>query len=671
MPTPTWIENTIRAILLEELRKKGVEGAGPVSYNIPQVGRLEPDAILEDGGQYLVETKLGDETKLAEALADLHDYTKYIDSNGAFAIVYPKSLKKIPLIVSRVREQILSPQARYVATAIFNDNRPTDHCAGDFEALTSWVATHVLRPPEIVRVDVDFLIGMLQSNVGSLSTLMTHLKVSDLERMFGGRSVFENILQYEQNKYPIIHMRRAAAYLLENQILFYHILSTRSKTEFDPIDETKIRLPTDLNGYFRKAADRYPAIFGFDIPSKLKVKATPTIKRIIKSVKALKFEKISLDLVGKVFHNLIPFDTRKTVAAFYTNVNAAEMLAKLSIFDPNVAVMDPACGSRTLLVAAYRRKRELSEATGKFDENKHKQFLEQDITGIDIMPFAAHLAVIHLTLQAFEYVTKKLRVAIWDSTELQPEQKIPPLRKELRELYKSVTLDTFKDKERSPTQEELFVEKGTLTDEDLTIGKVDVIMMNPPFTRQERLDEYKQALDRRFADFRDYMHGQIGLYGYFIFLADRFLKESGRLALVLPATILRVQSAEGIRELLADNYEIEYVITTWQKLAFSEGDWFREVLLLARKKSEQRAMKECAVIRLKNSPSNLDEASECAQHIAQARNSREEENKWVHAKFISQDELAAKVSNWFDYISLYDERIIEIWNNVVKRITQN
>jgi len=35
--------------------------------------------------------------------------------------------------------------------------------------------------------------------------------------------------------------------------------------------------------------------------------------------------------LGKVFHELIPFEVRKAVAAFYTNNEAAEILAQLAI----------------------------------------------------------------------------------------------------------------------------------------------------------------------------------------------------------------------------------------------------------------------------------------------------------------------------------------------------
>lgn len=103
----------------------------------------------------------------------------------------------------------------------------------------------------------------------------------------------------------------------------------------------------------------YSSVFGFDVASCLPDSATEAVKKAVIAVKALAPEKIRHDLLGKVFHELIPLEIRKAVAAFYTNNEAAELLAQLAIDKPDAKVIDLAVGSGTLLVAAYRQKREL------------------------------------------------------------------------------------------------------------------------------------------------------------------------------------------------------------------------------------------------------------------------------------------------------------------------
>lgn len=65
LPKPT--EMTVRRLLLKELEKRGVKVTPEVSYSTP-VGRMMPDAVLRNGGDYVVETKLGAEAKLFDAL---------------------------------------------------------------------------------------------------------------------------------------------------------------------------------------------------------------------------------------------------------------------------------------------------------------------------------------------------------------------------------------------------------------------------------------------------------------------------------------------------------------------------------------------------------------------------------------------------------------------------
>jgi tRNA1(Val) A37 N6-methylase TrmN6 len=391
------------------------------------------------------------------------------------------------------------------------------------------------------------------------------------------------------------------------------------------------------------------------------------------AVKALAPEKIRHDLLGKVFHELIPFEVRKAVAAFYTNNEAAEILAQLAIERAYAKVLDLACGSGTLLVAAYRRKRELLlKEKGEFTLEDHKRFLEQDLTGIDIMPFAAHMAVVHLALQALAagHEAEKVRIAVWDSTELEPGQTIPAISRELKAAYKRPTLELFF--EGKPPVEEAYVEKGAVTlegigGEQIPLEKADVVIMNPPFTRQERLPkEYKDALMKRLKDYIDYLHGQLGLYGYFILLADKFTKENGRIALVLPATILRVKSAEGVRNFLAEKYRIEHIITTWQRAAFSESAQFREILLIARKPRENGEEHHCVVTVLKKMPASLEEAKAWAWRIKNfvslENETYEDENFTIYK--IGYEELKMTLENMFTLISTHTPLLTRLWTKV-------
>jgi hypothetical protein len=673
MSTPLPTEMTVRNFLTKELEKRAVKVQTEWSYTTP-IGRLAPDMRLMNGAEYVVETKLGAESKLLDAIVRLYDYSKYTDAKGAFAILFPEELRR-RWTTEMLEKMAVDPKLKYVAIAIFKDNRPSTKYEGNLSELADWIASQVLKPLA-VEADTGFAIKVLTEAVEAITLSVKSLKSKDLEEIFGGRTVFENILQYEEGHYPLDEMRQAATYLLVNQIIFYHVLST-ANPQLQAIDEGKIGKPLDLLRYFEAVLKiDYTSVFGFDVASKLPESATDIIKRVIVVVKALAPEKIGHDVLGKVFHELIPFNIRKAVAAFYTNNEASELLASLSIDKPDATVIDLACGSGTLLVAAYRRKRELLHCDNKgISLEDHKRFLEHDLTGVDIMPFAAHLAVMHLSLQALLHETEKVRIAVWDSTQLKPKMSIPAIFSELKAAYRKPTLDMFKDKFVIP--EDAHIKKGAVTlegvgGEEIPLEKVDLVMMNPPFTRQQRIPkEYKAILARRFKDNLQYIHGQIGYHGYFILLADRFVKDMGRIALVLPATVLNADGFQGLRKFLTERYSIEHIVTVWQRAAFSEGAQFREILLVARKQKPSMKSKACAVTELKRMPNGMQEARDFAtkmQGIAKRKTVGtvfEDDNMQI--SMIAQSDMQRNSDNLFKLIAFKEKNLIKLWFSILDK----
>lgn len=669
-------EMTIRDFLTRALETRAIKVTTEWSYSTP-IGRLVPDMLLRNGAEYVVETKLGAESKLLDAIVKLYDYSKYTDAKGAFAVLFPEELRR-PWSIEMLEKIAVDPKLKYVAAAIFKDFRPSQRFVGNLSEIADWIASQVLKPLA-VQVDTSFAIKVLTEAVEAITLSVRSLESKDLEEIFGGKTVFENILQYEEGHYPLEEMRQAATYLLVNQIIFYHVLS-KADSQFEAIEESKVHKPSDLLRYFEKVLEvDYTSVFGFDVVSKLPVSAIDIIKRVIVVIKALAPEKIEHDILGKVFHELIPFNIRKAVAAFYTNNEVAEMLANLSIDNSNASVVDLACGSGTLLVAAYHRKRELLKSDGKaISLEDHKTFLEHDLTGIDIMPFAAHLAVMHLSLQALLHETEKVRVAVWDSTELKPGMEIPAISSELKAAYRRPTLDMFQG--GLSITKDAFIKKGAITldglgGKEIPLEKVDLVIMNPPFTRQERLPkDYKKSLERRLKEYRKNLNGPIGLHGYFIFLADRFVKPNGKIALVLPATTLRIAAMKGIRKLLVSEYVIEYIITTYQRAAFSEGASFREILLVGQKAVKTRNHTEnsnCLVVFLKKNPQSVQEAKELSQMLKNRRAELKEnnvyENECIQCKSVSQSDLKTSVSNLFKFIAASDLEIAKTWEKIEKR----
>jgi len=677
-------EMTLRDLLVEELKRKGVVVIPEMSFRTVDGRRLAPDLVLKNGAEYVVETKLGAETKLLDAMVQLYDYGKHVtEVKGAFAVLFPEELRRpwpSDVIMSIARDA----KTQISCIGIFKDLRPSQPFKGSLFEVVDWIAGHVLKPL-VVEADTGFAIRVLRDAVDYVTASVRMLQSKELEDIFGGKSVFENVLQYKEGRYPLEEMRHAATYLLVNQLLFYHVL-TRVDASFAVIDEDRLKHPADLRAYFEPVLRRdYSSVFGFDVASRLPDSAVDAVKKAVIAVKALAPEKIRHDLLGKVFHELIPFEIRKAVAAFYTNNEAAEILAQLAIDRADAKVMDLACGSGTLLVAAYRRKQELlKKGRGGFTIEDHKRFLESDLTGIDIMPFAAHMAVVHLSLQALAagHEAEKVRIAVWDSTELEPGQTIPAISRELKAAYKRPTLELFM--EGKPPKEEAYVEKGAVTlegigGEQIPLEQADLVMMNPPFTRAERLPErYKEQLKSRLKEYEDLIYGRVGLHLFFVFLADKFTKINGRIAFVLPATVLRIVSMKGARKLWVNKYHVEYIITTWERAAFSEAAQFREILVIAKKlknykqKDEISNSLKCGIVVLKQLPKNAEGARRIAEVIQNKRletaigDAYEDENMLLSV--ISQGELKETVDNLFTLISVSDLHLLKLLQRITQKV---
>jgi hypothetical protein len=599
---------------------------------------------------------------IAKIQNDYLKHAKLLGLNGGFAILYPQELAQ-PMPVEALRKLVDEGQFKLVAMFPPEDARPFLVHEGRLVKIADTIADYVLQPPKLIEPSVAYIIRALRETANYIVAGLRHLSGKSLKDFFGGESVFTYILQYEEGEIPEEDMRLGASYLLVNQLLFYHVLQRR-RTGFDEIDPDTIDEPKRLERYFERVMDvNYRAIFAFNVASLISPKFTNEVRKIISVVHGVAPEKVGGDLLGTIFHDLIPFDVRKRVAAFYTNVFAAELLSTLSLDKSEAKVADFAVGSGGLLVSAYRRKKEL--LGGSFGQEQHRRFVEEELYGIDVMPFAANVAACHLALQSPQFLTNKANIAIWDSTDIKPGIKIPSAAHVGLVLTGQSTLDTHVGE---PKRRKGVVSlREETADQEIQLNPVDLVIMNPPFTRQERIpEEYKRVLVDRFSDgYKEYLHGQMGYYAYFILLADRFLEEDGRIAFVLPATVLRVQSCEGVRKLLAKKYHVEFLITNVSRSAFSESTRFREILLVARKLAPRKKTPDqtCVAV-LKELPNSIEGARSLAFSL---RESKSKDVRFV-AKYLDYSILKSDTENWFKFVALKNHELYDEFKKLMRGV---
>jgi len=356
------------------------------------------------------------------------------------------------------------------------------------------------------------------------------------------------------------------------------------------------------------------------------------------SIRALQPENLKHDLLGRIFHEFLPDDTRKRLGTFYTRPIAADILAGLAIDKADDKVIDPACGSGTLLVSAYRRKMQIGKG------RPHKKLVEEELTGVDIMPFAAHLAALNLTMQSPREPTDKTRIGTGNSLNLNSGGEVGSVARWL-EAFGGDIMGI--DVEQPLTKGEVF-----------KIKEVDVVIMNPPFTRKENLTPGMKSVQWSFLGDQNY-------WAYFIPLADSLLKKNGKIAADLPLDFFRGEYSRLVREYLFSKnaYTLRYVVKTTKDWAFSENALFRDYMIVVQKGDSKE---KCAFVYLKKPLKSINEreATNIPVTVKQLKVGERYEDESVFVNWIDQTEIT---SHWSDLGSLVafntgdGERLIEFY----------
>jgi hypothetical protein len=537
--------------------------------------------VILDSLKIVVELKIGGFQKLPVAIAQAEDYKERIGADGIVAIVYPDEARKEVTRPDDVRDIALGLRPTVMVLCPFlKDYYPQVSLAELAKNLKGSLTKPTLAP------SVDLVVEALRQSVQGISLEVKRSAGVDspiIKETVGSLVLFE-ILSQESGE---LDSKKAkdeavkgivadlAGYILVNQLLLHHILSTTLSL---PRKLKSVSAPVELNAFFKEIQDiDYRAVYCIDIASNIPLAVTTEINIAITAIRAMQPENLRHDLLGRIFHEFLPPETRKQLGAFYTRPQAAEILAGLAIDHADEKVLDPACGSGTLLVSAYRKKSSIGKV--RF----HRKLVEEELTGVDIMPFAAHLTALNLTMQSPMEVTNKTRVGIGNSLHLARGDEIGDVTRWMRTFGGDVT--------------------GVEVEEPLTKGEMfkvepaNVVIMNPPFTRKERLTPAMKGIGLS-------IFGEQNYWAYFIALADLFLRKNGKIAAVLPRDFFRGEYSRAVREFLfkEGRYGLRYVVKSTKDTAFSEGARFRDFLIVFQKDNTQA---KCAFVYLKKKLSEL------------------------------------------------------------------
>ena len=329
------------------------------------------------------------------------------------------------------------------------------------------------------------------------------------------------------NQPPSPQTWQMAALMLSNAMVFYdEIASTRPGARLRSIGQLRdgdgVITGEALKAAWQKVLDiNYHPIFNIALELLRPISIGITRQIADALVDATDFVRShnlsrSSDLYGTVMQRMI--SDRERLATYYTLPESAEMMASIALppaGDPAwkdkksllaLRVADLACGTGMLLTSAYRQIIARYGAGGGSGSAVHEEFMKNCISGLDVLPLAAHMTVSSLAGVYPDVVVRDTNI------HHMPIGRWGPGRSD----YRLGSLDLIDDRDSTLFESSRQVtgsgEKGR-RHHGIADGSLDLIVMNPPFTksgkRKRRGGDQWDAV-AQFAAFRRVRQGAGG-----------------------------------------------------------------------------------------------------------------------------------------------------------------
>lgn len=425
---------------------------------------------------------------------------------------------------------------------------------------------------------------------------------------------------------------RIAAYIFVNKILFYDIVKGHYPDRLLTIVPHRIRKGKDLNELLNRhfsdvLAIDYDTIYEMDIFDELTIPdyAVQQIARFLEDFENYDFSAVNYEILGHVYEDLIPETERHEMGQYFTPPSTVDLINSFCIQDENDVALDLGCGAGTFLVRGYARLKYLGK------RKKHKELLEQ-LWGTDIASFPAHLATINLVLP-----------------DLREKENFPYIK--ALDAFTPVPNRTYFDVPKHGGIKHEFKHISGKDAVKVKIPEMDCVVGNPPYIRQEKIDEehkdhIRQVIFKDWGDLK--ISKQSDIYVYFFIHGAKFLKEGGRLGFVTSNSWLDVRYGAGLQKFFLDNFKIIAIIESRVERSFSKAD-INTAITIVERCSDKKAREKQLVkfVSLKNKmdkfiPENSDEMRFAAcdkviRKISRVKKLHEDKQMKVYPK--SQREL--------------------------------
>jgi type I restriction-modification system DNA methylase subunit len=428
-------------------------------------------------------------------------------------------------------------------------------------------------------------------------------RLDELARSHGYKNGLADIVG--KNLETVDNLARMMLYVLMNKIIFYKVLETHYKLpQLKPfcasVNYSTNKYLQTLRNYFNNVlivTQDFEPIFTTGLFDELRLPDDPEVCRVIDDLIHLVDEVGAInigDIIGYIYEQLIPAEERHRLGQFYTPPAIARLIVKWSARKPTDVILDPGCGSGTFLIEAYPRLYELKTGKtlreGRPSREIHEAILSQ-LYGVDINPFPLHLTAVNLAMRNARNPSSNMNVIHQDFFTILPEQQVLA-------GYTTVTINGVRPR-------------------CIPLPKTfDAVIGNPPYTRWVEIPDKTQRmiLQNLLPQFPTYdlrpdpnRGREPGIYVYWVMHATRFLKEGGRLGMIISNMWMQTDYGIEFGKFLLDNYKIKALVDVSYRLFTA---LISTVIILAERAGDEkeRAQNKVLLVRVPPIDSKLSNA---------------------------------------------------------------
>jgi methylase of polypeptide subunit release factors len=421
------------------------------------------------------------------------------------------------------------------------------------EDLNTFIQSGEIKSSSIIEVlDSEQVAEFIQTNLG--------IYVGELKKEIEKNTNLEQEVnlwwRYAKNDYPeegdkyLVLARNNLIYLV-NKFLFAHILKSYQKEAalVDDINENvSLSAGLDIFNAITAKVDFWNIFQAQTAEKSIPDEVWSNLVDFNLFLKSFNFQNIDRGLLHDLIDRMIYKNKRKFAGQFTTPSELALLLVELGLKNKAGHVIDPCCGSGTIIREVFLEKK---NAIGI------KKALETT-WGSD--KFALPLQMAMFNMADPEGMGEVVQIFKEDATQLKFDQEI-------------ALKDPFNGNE---------VKRK--------IPQFDLIVSNLPFVQQEDVEVLNPDIDRintfitEKAGSDGQLDGRSDLYAYLPFYFWNLLAENGRAAFIVSNSWLGTKWGEKFYDALRFFYHIETVVTS------GEGRWFEDAkvvtnLIVLRKKS--------------------------------------------------------------------------------------